>query len=166
MQARARLIHQEIAGAQVLAQRKGLDPNVFTAPLYDELARLYRDNFACALLADQADLVARYGGSGVVDNHEPPLSLLSCLFGKIKEKARAIARAIAGRESCSQLPSLWDLAGDGQAVQTAVQSLPAIPGLIQDGQMGDAIQEQFTDPAEHVPVMVTPGRLAPSAQCK
>ena len=90
VEARARLIHQEIAGAQMLARSRGLDPQVFSGGLYDELARLYRDNYAYAQLADHADLIARYRGPGVV-NREPPISLVTCLFGKLKEEIRAIA---------------------------------------------------------------------------
>jgi len=201
VEARARLIHQEITGAQLLAQRKGLDPGAFTGPLYDELARLYRDNYAYAQLADHADLIARFRGPGVV-NREPPISLVTCLFGKLKEEIRAIARAIAGMEASSRVrwpadldpqlagvahgslvvgmrvPRPGDLGADGQAllpgvsdalygaVQAAVQSLPAIPRLIQNGQVSEAIHEQFPDPAVRDTVMVAARRLAPSAQYK
>ena len=41
VEARARLIHQEITSAQVPARSQGLDPLVFTGGPYDELARLY-----------------------------------------------------------------------------------------------------------------------------
>lgn len=201
VEARARLIHQEITGAQLLAHSKGLDPGAFTAPLYDELARLYRDNYAYAQLADHADLIARFRGPGVV-NREPPISLVTCLFGKLKEEIRAIARAIAGMEASSRVrwpadldpqlagvahgslvvgmrvPRPGDLGADGQAllpgvsdalygaVQAAVQSLPAIPRLIQNGQVSEAIHEQFPDPAVRDTVMVAARRLAPSAQYK
>jgi hypothetical protein len=201
VEARARLIHQEIAGAQLLAQGKGLDPGAFTGALYDELARLYRDNYAYAQLADHADLIARFRGPGVV-NREPPISLVTCLFGKLKEEIRAIARAIAGMEASSRVrwpadldpqlagvthgslvvgmrvPRPGDLGADGQAllpgvgdalygaVQAAVQSLPAIPRLIQHGQVSEAIHEQFPDPAVRDTVMVAARRLAPSAQYK
>jgi hypothetical protein len=53
-----------------------------------------------------------------------------------------------------------------RAVQTAVQSLPAIPRLIQDGQISDAIYDQFPDPAVRDTVMVAARRLAPSARNK
>jgi hypothetical protein len=201
VEARARLLHQEIAAAQLLAQGKGLDPGAFTAGLYDELARLYRDNYAYAQLADHADLIARFRGPGVV-NREPPISLVTCLFGKLKEEIRAIARAIAGMEASSRVrwpadldpqlagvthgslvigmrvPRPGDLGADGQAllpgvgdalygaVQAAVQSLPAIPRLIQKGQISEAIHEQFPDPAVRDTVMVAARRLAPSAQYK
>lgn len=46
MEARARLIHQEILGAQELARRAGAHPQAFAEPLYEELARFYRDNFS------------------------------------------------------------------------------------------------------------------------
>ena len=199
LEARARLIHQEITGAQRLAERKGIDPQAFTAPLYAELNRLYRDNYAYAQLADHADLIARYRGPGVV-NREPPISLVTTLFGKLKEEIRSIAKAIAGMEAASRarwpvdldpqltgishgslvvgmrVPRPGDLGADGQiqlpgvsdalygAVQAAVQSLPAIPGLIQHGQLSDAIHEQFPDPAVRDTVMVAARRLAPSSQ--
>ena len=135
-------------------------------------------------------------------NREPPISLVTCLFGKLKEEIRAIARAIAGMEASSRVrwpadldpqlagvahgslvvgmrvPRPGDLGADGQAllpgvsdalygaVQAAVQSLPAIPRLIQNGQVSEAIHEQFPDPAVRDTVMVAARRLAPSAQYK
>lgn len=197
--ARARLIHQEIVAAQLLAQQRGVDPCIFTGPLYDELDRLYRDNFAYAHLADHSDLIARYRGPGVV-NREPPISLLTTLFGKLKAEIRAIARAIAGLESSCRVrwpadldpqlagmahgslvlgmrvPRPGDRGADGQiqlpgvsdglygAVQAAVHSLPAIPPLIQHGQLSEAIHEVFPDPAVRDTVMVAARRLAPSPQ--
>jgi hypothetical protein len=53
-----------------------------------------------------------------------------------------------------------------RAVQMAVQSLPAIPRLIQNGQISEAIYEQFPDPAVRDTVMVAARRLAPSARNK
>lgn len=133
---------------------------------------------------------------------EPPISLVTCLFGKLKEEIRAIARAIAGMEASSRVrwpsdldpqlagiahgslvvgmrvPRPGDQGADGQAllpgvsdalygaVQAAVQSLPAIPRLIQHGQVSEAIHEQFPDPAVRDTVMVAARRLAPSAQYK
>lgn len=200
MEARARLIHQEILGAQELARRAGADPQAFTEPLYEELARFYRDNFSYALLADNADLIARYRGPGVA-HREPPVSLVTTVFGKLREEIQKVAKAIAGMEEKKvrrpadldpqlagltygslvvgmRVPRPGDVGADGQAVlpgvsddlyravQTAVQSLPAIPRLIQDGQISDAIYEQFPDPDVRDTVMVAARRLAPSAQNK
>jgi hypothetical protein len=73
-----------------------------------------------------------------------------------------------------RVPRPGDVGADGQAVlpgvsddlYRAVQSLPAIPRLIQDGQISDEIYEQFPDPAVRDTVMVAAKRLAPSAQNK
>jgi len=71
--------------------------------------------------------------------------------------------AMLGRMA-RRLPGVSD--GLYRVVQTAVQSLPAIPCLIQDGQISEAIYEQFPDPAVRDTVMVAARPLAPSAQNK
>ncbi|MCP9832195.1 hypothetical protein KBY80_12515 [Synechococcus sp. JJ3a-Johnson] len=77
-----------------------------------------------------------------------------------------------------RVPKPGDVGADGQAVlpgvsddlyravQTAVQSLPAIPRLIQNDQVSDAIDDLFPDPAVRDTVMVAARRLAPSARNK
>ena len=200
MEAKARLIHQEILGAQELARRSGKDPQEFTEPLYAELTRYYRNNFSYALLADNADLIARYRGPGVA-HREPPVSLVTDVFGRLRKEIQLVAKAIAGMEEKKvrwpadldpqlagvtygslvvgmRVPRPGDAGADGQAVlpgvsddlyravQTAVQSLPAIPRLIQDGVISEAIYEQFPDPAVRDTLMVAAKRLAPSAKNK
>jgi len=85
---------------------------------------------------------------------------------------------VRGFRAVDLTPADYTVGADGQAVlpgvsddlyravQTAVQSLPAIPRLIQDGQISEAIYEQFPDPAVRDTVMVAARRLAPSAQNK
>ena len=161
VEARARLIHQEIASAQVLARSRGLDLQVFTGGLYDELARLYRDNYAYAQLADHADLIARYRGPGVV-NREPPISLVTCLFGKLKEEIRAIARAIAGMEASSKVrwPSDLDpqLAGVTHGSLVVGMRVPRPGDLGADGQaqlpgVSDALYRAVRSAVQSLPTI-------------
>lgn len=200
LEARAQLIHQEILGASKLAIRRGADPQAFTEPLYEELHRLYRDNFSYAQLADNSDLIARYRGPGVA-HREPPFSLVTGVFKELREEIQKVAKAIAGMEEQKvrwpadmdpqlagltygslvvgmRVPRPGDVGANGQAmlpgvsddlyeaVQQAVQSLPAIPRLIINGRISDAIHERFPDPAVRDTVMVAARRLSPSARNK
>ena len=200
IEAKARIIHQELQSARELARRMGQEPEEITSAYMEMLAKLYREDFSYALLADNADLIARYRGPGVA-HREPPVSLVTTVFGKLRAEIQKVAKAIAGMEEKKvrwpadldpqlagvtygslvvgmRVPRPGDVGADGQAVlpgvsddlyravQTAVQSLPAIPRLIQDGQISDEIYEQFPDPAVRDTVMVAAKRLAPSAQNK
>jgi hypothetical protein len=200
IEAKARIIHQELQSARELARRMGQEPEEITSAYMEMLAKLYREDFPYALLADNADLIARYRGPGVA-HREPPVSLVTTVFGKLRDEIQKVAKAIAGMEEKKvrwpadldpqlagvtygslvvgmRVPRPGDVGADGQAVlpgvsddlyravQTAVQSLPAIPRLIQDGQISEAIYEQFPDPAVRDTVMVAARRLAPSAQNK
>ena len=197
IEAKALIIHRELQSARELARRMGQEPEVITSAYLEMLAKLYREDFSYALLADNADLIARYRGPGVA-HRDPPVSLVTTVFGKLRDEIQKVAKAIAGMEEKKvrwpadldpqlagvtygslvvgmRVPRPGDVGADGQAVlpgvtddlyqavQTAVQSLPAIPRLIRDGQISEAIYEQFPDPAVRDTVMVAARRLAPRA---
>jgi hypothetical protein len=200
IEAKARIIHQELQAARELARRMGQEPETISGPYLEMLAKLYREDFSYALLAENADLIARYRGPGVA-HREPPVSLVTTVFKELRGEIQKVAKAIAGMEEKKvrwpadldpqlagltygslvvgmRVPRPGDVGADGQAVlpgvsddlyravQTAVQSLPAIPRLIEDGQISEAIYEQFPDPAVRDTVMVAARRLAPSARNK
>lgn len=95
IEAKARIIHQELQAARELALRMGQEPDAISGPYLDMLAKLYREDFAYASLADSADLVARFTGPGV-RNHEPPVSLVTGAFSKLRTQIQHIAKSIAG----------------------------------------------------------------------
>jgi hypothetical protein len=97
MEAKARLIYQEILGAQELARRARKDPQAFSEPLYAEPTRYYHNNFSYALFADSADLIARYRGPGVAQR-EPTLSLVTDVLSRLRKEIQLVAKAIAGME--------------------------------------------------------------------
>ncbi|MCP9915238.1 hypothetical protein [Cyanobium sp. ATX 6F1] len=94
---KARIIHQELLAARELAVRMGKDPDEISSPYFELLAKLYRDDFPIAFLADHSDLVARFTGPGVL-NHEPPVSLVTGAFSKLRTQIQHIAKSIAGLE--------------------------------------------------------------------
>ena len=79
IEGKARIIHRELLAARELAVQLGKDPEPISTPYFELLARLYRDEFPYASLADHADLVARFTGPGVM-THEPPISLVTGAF--------------------------------------------------------------------------------------
>ncbi len=93
----ARIIHRELLAARELAVRVGRDPDEIGAPYFEMLARLYREDFPYASLADHADLVARFTGPGVT-KPEPPVSLVTGAFSKLRTQIQHIAKSIAGLE--------------------------------------------------------------------
>ncbi|WP_186471735.1 hypothetical protein [Synechococcus sp. BMK-MC-1] len=97
IEARALIIHQELQAARALAVRMGQEPDAISGPYLDMLAKLYREDFAYASLADQADLVARFTGPGVT-RPEPPVSLVTGAFSKLRTQIQHIAKSIAGLE--------------------------------------------------------------------
>lgn len=97
IEARALIIHQELQTARELAVRMGQEPDAISGPYLDMLAKLYREDFAYASLADQADLVARFTGPGVA-RPEPPVSLVTGAFSRLRTQIQHIAKSIAGLE--------------------------------------------------------------------
>ena len=65
VEAKARIIHGQLAAARALASRNRIDPTEVERPYLDLLNRLYRDEFQFALLVDSSDLVARFTGPAV-----------------------------------------------------------------------------------------------------
>lgn len=94
---KARIIHRELQAARELAVSVGRDPDAISAPYFEMLARLYREDFPYASLADNADLVARFVGPGVTSN-EPPVSLVAGAFFKLRSQIQHIAKSIVGLE--------------------------------------------------------------------
>ena len=95
VESKARIIHQELQAAMELAKRMGQDPEKIASPYYAMLARLYREEYPIASLADHADLVARFSGPGVI-GHEPRISLVTNAFAKLRDQIQHIAKSIAG----------------------------------------------------------------------
>jgi hypothetical protein len=93
----ARILHRELLAARELAMRVGRDPDEISTPYFEMLAKLYREEFPYASLADQADLVARFTGPGVT-RPEPPVSLVTGAFSKLCTQIQHIAKSIAGLE--------------------------------------------------------------------
>jgi hypothetical protein len=142
IEAKARIIHQELQSARELARRMGQEPEEITSAYMEMLAKLYREDFSYALLADNADLIARYRGPGVA-HREPPVSLVTTVFGKLRAEIQKVAKAIASMEEMKvrspadldpqlagvtygslvvgmRVPRPGDVGADGQAVLPGV----------------------------------------------
>ena len=97
LEAKAGIIHLELQAAMELAKRIGHNPDAIATPYLHSLAKLYRDDFALACLADHSDLLARFSGPGVHDC-EPPMSLVTAAINKLHNSIQHIAKSIAGLE--------------------------------------------------------------------
>ena len=98
VEAKARIIHGQIAAARALALRNSIDPTEVERPYLDLLNRLYRDEFQFAQLVDSSDLVARFTGPAVATG-DPPVSVVASMFSNLRRQIQGIARSIVGLDS-------------------------------------------------------------------
>ncbi len=97
IEGRVHIIHQELYAARELVIRMVKNLDAISSPCFEMLAKLYREDFPYASLADHADLVARFIGLGVA-SHEPPVSMVTGAFSKLRTQIQHIAKSIAGLE--------------------------------------------------------------------
>lgn len=102
IEAKARLIHEQIAAVRNLAASNGAkDADAFVAPYLELLRRLYDEEFPLANLADSSDLVARYAGPAVEDR-DPTVSIVLSVFSGLRNEIRGIAKSIVGLADSQQ----------------------------------------------------------------
>ena len=145
IEGKARIIHRELLAARELAVQLGKDPEPISTPYFELLARLYRDEFPYASLADHADLVARFTGPGVM-THEPPISLVTGAFSRLRTQIQKIAKAIAGlsEEKRVRWPADLDPYLSGLAYGSLVVGM-RVPRPDDVGAQGQLVLEGVTD---------------------
>lgn len=95
VEAKARIIHEQLAAARDLAVKNGLPTSEAESLYFDLLGSLYRDEHAFAQLADSSDLVAHFTGPAVA-SADPTFSVVASVFTDLRNQIRGIAKAIAG----------------------------------------------------------------------
>jgi hypothetical protein len=95
VEAKARIIHDQIAAVRALAVQAGERADELSRPYFELLQELYKDEFAFARLADNSDLVAAFAGPAVSEA-EPTVSVVTSLFVELRDQIRSIAKSIAG----------------------------------------------------------------------
>lgn len=95
VEAKARIIHEQLAVARQLAESNREDPNQISEPYLELLRKLYEDEFSFANLADSSDLVARFSGPAVSDR-DPTVTIVAGVFKDIRDQIRGIAKSIVG----------------------------------------------------------------------
>ena len=98
VEAKARIIHGQLAAACVLAERNGASPDDIVQPYLELLRSLYRDEFAFAQLVDTSDLVARFVGPAV-SGSDPTVTTVTGVFNTLRNQIRQIAKSIVGLSS-------------------------------------------------------------------
>lgn len=98
VEAKARIIHGQLAAACVLAERNGASPDDIAQPYLELLRSLYRDEFAFAQLVDTSDLVARFVGPAV-SGSDPTVTTVTGVFNTLRNQIRQIAKSIVGLSS-------------------------------------------------------------------
>ena len=144
VEAKARIIHLELQAAMELAKRMGHDPDAITAPYIAMLAKLYRDDFTLASIADQSDLVAQFKGPGL-PNQQLPVSLVTCVLSKLRSSMQHIAKSMAGlEEQAVRWPDHLDPRLSGLAQGSLVVGV-RIPQPGEGGSEGQGEREGISD---------------------
>ena len=98
VEAKARIIHGQLAAACVIAERNGASAHDIAQPYLELLRSLYRDEFAFAQLVDTSDLVARFVGPAV-SGSDPTVTTVTGVFNTLRNQIRQIAQSIVGLSS-------------------------------------------------------------------
>ena len=98
VEAKARIIHGQLAAACVIAERNGASADDIAQPYLELLRSLYRDEFAFAQLVDTSDLVARFVGPAV-SGSDPTVTTVTGVFTTLRNQIRQIAKSIVGLSS-------------------------------------------------------------------
>lgn len=107
MEAKARIIHGQMATARSLAERAGLDADEVVRPYFDLLNELYADEFDFARLVDDADLVTRFVGPALENG--PTMTIVTSVCRDLRTQIQGIAKAIVGLSSDEQVRWPTDL---------------------------------------------------------
>lgn len=94
LEAKARIIHGQLAAARTLAEEAGLDPDEVAQPYFDLISNLYREECQFAQLVDDADLIVRYRGAALA--HGPKMSMFTSVCRDLKAQIQGVAKAIVG----------------------------------------------------------------------
>ena len=108
VEAKARIIHGQLAAACVLAEKNGASADDIAQPYLDLLRSLYRDEFTFAQLVDTSDLVARFVGPAV-SGPDPTVTTVTEVFHTLRSQIRQIAKSIVGLSSDEQVAWPSDL---------------------------------------------------------
>lgn len=194
VEAKARIIHAQMAAARALAESTGHDPDAVDGPYLALLGQLYREEYLFAQLVDDSDLVARFEGPAVAGK-VPTINLVTTMCTTLRKQIQGVAKGIIGLTTDERVrwPAALDLRLSGmapgslvvgvsiqadeaqatlpevseptlKAVKEAVQSISAIPRHVHEGGLDNEIYEHFPDPAVRDTVLVAAGELAPTRQ--
>ena len=94
LEAKARIIHGQLAEAGKLAAEAGLDPDDVSQPYLDLINDLYRDECQFAQLVDDADLIVRYSGPAI--SIGPTMSMFTSVCRDLRSQIQGVAKAIFG----------------------------------------------------------------------
>ena len=108
VEAKARIIHGQLAAACALAERNGASSDDIARPYLELLRSLYRDEFAFAQLVDTSDLVARFVGPAV-SGSDPTVTTVTGVFNTLRNQIRQIAKSIVGLSSDARVAWPSDL---------------------------------------------------------
>lgn len=102
VEAKALIIHEQLAIAQTLANKNGANTDNIAKPYLELLRKLYQDEYAFAQLADSSDLIARFAGPAVSET-APTVTIVTSVFSDLRNQIRGIAKSIVGLSNAQRL---------------------------------------------------------------
>ena len=95
IEARARILHEQIAGMHSLAEKHGIDIEAISAPYYQQLRVLYEEDLPYSRILDGADLIITIKGAPI-ETSCPSLRVLGNVFASFRKQVEGIVKAISG----------------------------------------------------------------------
>ena len=90
----ARILHAELAQAELHAEKYGFDVEILTSKIYEKIENLYSQDYPLAQARDNSDLLLRLEGDEV--QYDPRLSTVVGIFNNVKGQVRDLTKALAG----------------------------------------------------------------------
>ena len=104
---KASIIHDQLASARSLLERKDSMVEGFERPYLDLLHQLYREEFPLAQLIDDSDLVARFEGRAI-PRGSAPAGVVTYAVSGLRNQIQIIAKSIAGLNMDTPWPNSLD----------------------------------------------------------
>ena len=147
VEAKARIIHEQLSAARSIAEKNGVSTEDVTAPYMNLLINLYRDEFAFAQLVDTSDLVTRFIGPAV-SGIDPTVAMVTSLCNSLRNQIRGVAKSIVGLSSDENLkwPSNLDLHLSGLTHGSLVVGV----SIRQPGEYKEKGQQEIPDVSQEI----------------
>lgn len=133
VRSKAAILFAQIEPMRSLAIEHGLDADAVVKPYYDEIDKLYAEEFQFASMLDTSDMVFHMVGPALED-HTPRLSLVSSFFQSITKQVLQVSNSVADMSGRKILDKDLEIALSGLAPGSLYIGVRAEPAADENGQ--------------------------------